>query len=109
MADKDERCLEYFERSLSSHELAYNACANAFQFLMDAGKSDEAEKWRSRAEQANNSLEEAEAERQRLTLGDRLEKVDLGNETVQAIIAKLKESKKVKKAWIAKKVVKHYQ
>ena len=108
MAEKDEKCLALFEVSLSSQDLAYNACANAFQFLTDAGKHEEAEKWRSKAEQANEVLNEADVERQRLNPGEPLEQVDLNHETVQAVIAKLKESKKIKKAWIAKKVVKHY-
>ncbi|MBL4671026.1 MAG: M48 family metalloprotease [Arenicella sp.] len=108
MADKDDKCLALFEQALSSPELAYNACANAFQFLTEAGKPDEAEKWRSRAENADQALQEADAERERLNPGDTLEKVDLNHETVQAVIAKLKESDKIKKAWIAKKAVKHH-
>jgi len=108
MADNNEKCLALFEQALSSQELAYNACANAFQFLTDSGKHEEAQRWRTRAEKANQVLNEADAERQRLNPGEPLEKVDLNHETVQAVIAKLKESKKIKKAWIAKKTVKYY-
>ncbi len=108
MADEDEKCLLLFEAALSSPELAYNACANAFEFLTNAGKPEEAEIWREKAESSNQLLEEAQSERERLNPGDALAKVDLDDESVKAIIVKLKQSNKVKKAWIAKKVVKHY-
>jgi len=108
MAEDDEKCLPLFEATLSSPELAYNACANAFEFLTNSGKHEEAEIWREKAEKSNNLLEEAQSERERLNPGDALEKVILDDESVKAVIAKLKQSNKIKKAWIAKKVVKHY-
>lgn len=108
MADQNEKCLALFEQVLSSPDLAYNACANAFDFLTNAGKPEEAETWREKAESVNHVLEEAEIERERLNPGDALEKVDLDDESVKAVVAKLRQSDKIKKAWIAKKVVKHY-
>jgi len=108
MADEDEKCLPLFEAALSSPELAYNACANAFDFLTNAGKPEEAEVWRVKAEKSNDLLEEAQSERDRLNPGDTLAKVDLDDDYVKTVIAKLKQSNKIKKAWIAKKVVKHY-
>lgn len=108
MADKNEECLPLFELALSSPDLAYNASVNAYQFLIDADKEDEAEKWRLKAETANQSLEAANAERERLHPDDPLEKTDLNHETVKAVIARLEQSDKIKKAWIAQKLVTHY-
>ena len=108
MADEDEKCLALFEAALSSPELAYNACENAFNFLISAGKPEEAEVWRTKAEKSSDLLKEAQSERDRLNPGDALEKVDLDDDYVKTVIAKLKQNTKVKKAWIAKKVVKHY-
>jgi len=109
MVEKSEKCLAFFEETLSVPALAYDACANAFQFLTDIGKHEEAAKWGEKAEQAKHDVYEADFERKMLLPQDKLEKIDLSDEAVQEVIEKLKGVDKVKKAWIAQKVVKHYQ
>lgn len=107
-ANDNAQCLEQFEQSLSSPEFAYAASAEAYQFLVDAGKPEQAEQWRAKAESANQVLEQAESERDRLNPGDPMQKADMKHEIVRAVIAKVKQSDKIKKAWIAQKVVTHF-
>ena len=108
MDDKNPECLPLFEQALSSIDLAYNASANAYQFLMDSDQPEKAEQWRDKAETANQALEEANAERDHLNPTDALKKVDLDDASIKDLIAQLKQSKKIKKAWIVQKKVKYY-
>jgi len=108
MNDKDDDCLDLFEEVLDDPELAYNACSHAYQYLHETNRQDQAERWRAKAESANTVLEEAQAERDKLAPGEALEKANFNHENVQAVVAKLKRSGLIKKAWIAQKIVKHY-
>ncbi|MEM7357646.1 MAG: M48 family metallopeptidase [Pseudomonadota bacterium] len=107
MNDEDDACLKLFEQALASEELAYYASSYAYQYLVNSDRAEEAEWWREKAERADSISQAANAERDRLDPEDLLEKTDLDSEAVQTLIAKLKQSKKVKKAWVAQKVVKH--
>ena len=108
-AMSDRACLDEFEKSSQSLNLASDSCWYAWRFLTDLGEDEAANSWQQRAELAEQQQNEAEQERHYIDAKDELVKPNQATERYDTILQMLKDNKKIKKAWIAQKVTKYYQ
>jgi Zn-dependent protease with chaperone function len=104
----DEACLEQMKIALANPQLALDACRFAYRFLEERKRMEEARWWEQRYDEQNRILEESRRERARLNPGETLEKAGLAPEFMTAIAKALKSNRNVRRAWIARKVLRHY-
>lgn len=105
---QNEACLPQLQTALQSPQLALDACRYAYAFLENQNRLEEAKWWENAFDEQNRILRESEQERSRLNPGDPLEKADVPPEQRQQIAAALKTHKHVKRAWLARKRLKHF-
>lgn len=105
---QNEACLAQLQTALASPQFALDACRYAYAFLENQNRLEEAKWWENAFDQQNRIQRESERERSRLNPGDPLEKADLPPEQLQHIAAALKTHKNVKRAWLARKRLKHF-
>jgi Zn-dependent protease with chaperone function len=103
----DEACLAEFEHAIQKDSLKVNACEYAYYYLLNHDREQEAEKWRVIAQQQMDINHASQLERSEATAKDVYEAPEL-NDEVKAISAQLLQHPKVKKLWVAKKVLRHY-
>ena len=105
--NNDEKCLEQLKQALAHPKLAIDACQYAYSFLINQGRSEEAQWWLQRSQTQLQINEASRYERSWLTVEDTLLKADINNRELEQIVASLK-AHNVEKAWIARKQVQYY-
>jgi len=103
----DEACLAEFDHAVQNDSLKVNACEYAYYYLLNHDREQEAEKWRVMAQQQIDINHAAQLERSEATVADVYEAPEL-NDEINAISQQLLQHPKVKKLWVAKKVLQHY-
>lgn len=103
----DAACLDYFKQALGNPALAMDACRYAWHFLNERERHDEAVFWDDAAQRIATENEAARRERAQLMPGDALAKAGLTEAALTELVAQLKRSRHVGRAWIARKVVQH--
>lgn len=103
----DEACLAEFEHATQRDSLKVDACEFAYYYLINHDREQDAEKWRVMAEQQIQNSHAAQMERSEATVNDVYEAPEL-NDDLNGIIDQLLQHPKVKKLWVAKKVVQYY-
>ena len=103
----DDACLAEFEHAVQKDSLKVNACEYAYYYLLNHEREEEAEKWRVIAQQQIDINHAAQLERSEATVKDVYEAPEL-NDEINAISQQLMQHPKVKKLWVAKKVLQYY-
>lgn len=104
----DDELLRQMKIAQGRNDLVVDACQYAYYYLLRAERADEAEWWKTRAEDKLKIDAAAEQEREHLTTRDMLIYYEPDIEVLSHIIKTLEKHPRIKKAWLAKKVVKHY-
>lgn len=104
----DEELLAQMKLALGRPAHVIEACEYAYYYLTRHERHEEASWWKERAEVQMRIDEESDAERSRLAPEDKLKASSIDGEMRQAIVDALAAHPKVKSAWLAEKVMKHY-
>lgn len=103
-----EAFLDEMKKALANPQLVVDACRYAYHYLNEKNREAEAKWWREQAEDKIRIDQESDQERATLDPKDTIKKADISQELRAYIIEKLKENKRIKKAWLAEKAVVHY-
>jgi Zn-dependent protease with chaperone function len=102
----DERGLERMERAMQADaSVVLAACERAYEFLRERGRNDEAERYRSRAQEQADVYEKAFAERQTVGADDAFLPHALPPEAVQHLLGVLGRYEAVGRAFLVRKGV----
>ncbi|MGI9295396.1 MAG: M48 family metallopeptidase [Pseudomonadales bacterium] len=105
---EDDAVLVHMKKAMAAPNLVIEACQYAYHYLLKTDRATEAEWWKEQANRQIERDEEAEWERQQLTVDDAILAYEASDEVRVHIVDTLKATGKVKKAWLAQKKVKHY-
>ena len=106
---RDEKGLAMIERVMREEEGSVLAgCQVVYEYLVGEGRLEEAARYRDRAQERARILEEAREERQTITPKDTYVPADLPADVVQALVARLAGEPTLRRAYLARKKVKHY-
>jgi len=104
----DEHGLEHLERAMEADpEAVLPACQIAFGYLSDHDRTEEADRYRARAEQHMQLLEQATEERRDVVADDEFEPHDLSEDLVRQIRRTLSTFSEVADAYLVQKRVEH--
>jgi Zn-dependent protease with chaperone function len=104
----DENGLRHLDLAMESDfDSTLPACDLAYSFLAERGRYAEADRYRARALTRVDSLDEAYEERRTVGSRERLRDPDLPAEVVDSLHRQLSEQRKVKRAYIARRVLEH--
>ena len=106
---RDERGIALIERVMERDEGAVLAgCGLVYNFLANEGRLEEADRYRERGSTRAVLLQDAERERTQITPKDAYLPSELPPETVQELIGQLDRLEHVGRAYLARKVVRHF-
>lgn len=108
LARNNEAGLSLLKQATSQPYFVDDACHMAYCYLMDNNRSDEAEQWREVAIKQYEIDQEAQQERNEITIEDTLEIPQVGDDLIQNLALQILTENKVKEVWLAQKRVKHY-
>ena len=104
----DEHGLEHLERAMEADpEAVLPACQIAFGYLSDHDRTEKADRYRARAEQHMQLLEQATEERRDVVADDEFEPHDLSEDLVRQIRRTLSTFSEVADAYLVQKRVEH--
>jgi Zn-dependent protease with chaperone function len=104
----DEDGLRHLERAMEADaEATLPACDLAYSFLVERGRHAEADRYRARALSRADSLDEAYEERRVLGRRETVREPDLPVEVVESLTRQLAGHRKVKHAYLARRVLEH--
>lgn len=103
-----DELLRQMKIALQQENLIVDACQYAYFYLQQRSRQEEAEWWRDTANVQLDKQYEDEQDRSQLTVSDEIVKHSLDEKMVNHLAEKLSAIPKVKKAWLAQKVTKHY-
>lgn len=105
----DDSGIALVERAMERDESAVlPGCGVVYEFLAREGRLEEADRYRERGAQRASMLDEAGREREYLTSRDSYLPADLPAEAVRSIVAQLDAIEGVKRAYLVRKVVRHF-
>jgi Zn-dependent protease with chaperone function len=108
LSSRDENGLRHLDRAMDADADATTpACELAYSFLAERGRHTEADRYRARAMARIDSLDQAAEERRALGSRERLREPDLPTEVIDCLCRQLSEHRKVKRAYIARRVLEH--
>ncbi len=107
LSREDESGIPYIAEATKSLWHAVSACNLAFSFYQRIGDAESAERWRLKGEHFLDQEIEARREREIVEASDSLAPAELDDETMIFLRRQLLKFPKVRRAWIAKKQVKH--
>ena len=106
----DERGIELLERVMAKDEDAVlPGCRMICDFLVAEGRLEEADRWRERGMARATLLQEADRERSQITATDTYAPSTLPADAVAAIVAQLDRCPLAGRAFVARKVVRHFE
>lgn len=103
----DEGGISRMEDATRSLWLSVSACQLAYNFYLQKGDPENADQWRLKGEHFYDQEIEARQEREIVEPSDTFVEADLDDETMIFLRRQLLKFPKVRRAWIAKKQVKH--
>ena len=108
LADGDEIGLRHLDRAMDGDaDATMPGCELAYSFLAERGRHAEADRYRARAMTRIDSLDDAAEERRALGSRERLREPDLPAEVVDSLRRQLSDHRKVKRAYLARRVLEH--
>ena len=105
---EDDELLVQMKKAITQPNLVVDACRYAYYYLLKHDRADEAEWWKEKANRQIEIDEDANYERQQLSVEDTIVAPTVNDEVRNYIATRLKASRKVKQAWIAEKKVEYY-
>ncbi|HYO68396.1 MAG TPA: M48 family metallopeptidase [Archangium sp.] len=110
LARGEEAGLGHLEEAMNRDtDAILPACGHAISWLEERGREEEARAWRTRGETWARTMHESKEERDSLRQSDTFEPHGLPETALQAVAAQLHGHERVKKAWMVRKSVKHFQ
>ncbi len=103
----DQSGVAYLEEATQSLWHAVSACQLVYSFYLQKGDAESADSWRLKGEYFLDQELEARQERELVAPSDYFSKADLDDETVTFLRRQLLKFPKIRRAWIAKKQLKH--
>jgi len=108
LARDDDSGVALVERAMALDEYAApSACQALRDYAFRQGQMEKAQAWHERFVETSWIKQEAEAERNHVTLGDKFDRHGLSDETINNLRIQLKAIKELRKAYLVKKRVKH--
>jgi Zn-dependent protease with chaperone function len=109
LARGDEGGIALLERVMAKDaDAVLPACRIAYNYYAGEGRLEEADRWRERASERNALLAAAQQEREVITDKDRYHPAELAPEVVAALVAQLDTLAGVKRAYLARKELRHF-
>jgi hypothetical protein len=107
LSREDESGIPYIEEATKSLWHAVSACDLAYSFYQRKGDAESAKRWQLKGERFLDQEIEARQEREIVEPSDNLAPAALDDETIIFLRRQLLKFPKLRRAWIAKKQVKH--
>ena len=107
LARGDEGGIPCMEKATRSLWHAVSACQMAYSFFLQKGDIENADRWRLKGEHFLDQEIEARQERELVEPTDTFAPAELDEETIVFLRRQLLKYPKIRRAWIAKKQVKH--
>lgn len=109
LARGDESGLEHLERAMDRDaDAIVPGCDEAVVFLLDRDRVDEAARFTARADAHWAVLTEAQAERENVSVEDRLEVADLPAQVRDVVVSRLSTFTELRAAYLVRKRVAHF-
>ncbi|NQD39077.1 M48 family metalloprotease [Permianibacter sp. IMCC34836] len=107
LAKNDGRGVEYLTKAYEEFALREAVCACLVDYFIGQADSEQTERWERRAREHHDALRSAQAERATLLKTDSFESANLDAEALQQLHYSLLQTAAIKRAWVARKIVRH--